>query len=216
MASGRFITFEGGEGVGKSSQARRLYERIRERGFEVVQTREPGGSPFAEQVRDLALSATTAPHNALSEALLFYAARADHLDRLIRPALAQGRWVISDRFSDSTRVYQSVVGGLARETFDELETLVVAPTRPDLSLILDLAPEEGLARASNRRVATGNRGIDAYEGRTLEFHRHLRQGFLDLAAAEPDRCAVIDGSGDAGAVSQRVWTVVAKRLFGEG
>src|ERR1700674_3233425 len=153
MASGKFITFEGGEGSGKSTQARLLVDRLKARGIDAILTREPGGSPFAEQVRALLLDPATPSHSALSEALLFYAARADHLDKTIRPALAGGRWVICDRFSDSTSVYQGVAGGLAGDALDALERMVVAPTRPKITFILDLAPAHGLARARARGTA---------------------------------------------------------------
>ncbi len=144
MTAGKFITFEGGEGSGKSTQAHNLAGRLRAQGIEVVLTREPGGSPFAEALRTLILDPETPPHSALSEALLFYAARADHLDKTIRPALNAGAWVICDRFSDSTRVYQSEAGGLPGEVLDALEEIVVSPTVPDLTFILDLPAELGL------------------------------------------------------------------------
>src|SRR5262245_48726206 len=153
MASGRFITFEGGEGSGKSTQAKRLFDGLRARGIDVLMTREPGGSPFAEQARELILNPAIAAHTPLSEALLFYAARADHLHKTIRPALGVGRWVICDRFSDSTRVYQCDAGGLALDVFKALEQMVVSLTFPDLTFILDVPAEVGLGRAATRRLA---------------------------------------------------------------
>ncbi len=210
MAAGRFITFEGGEGAGKSTQARLLADRLRARGVDVVVTREPGGSPFAEQVRSLILDPAIEPHAVLSEALLFYAARADHLEKLIRPALARGCWVISDRFSDSTRVYQSVAGGLPLGVFDVLERLVVLPTAPDVTIVLDIAPEAGLKRATERRVATAR--PDAYEKRDLPFHRRLREGFRAIAAAEPRRCVVVDGAGEPARIAEAIWAEVERRL----
>jgi dTMP kinase len=164
-------------------------------------------------VRELLLGANRAPREALAEALLFYAARADHLARVIRPALDGGQWVISDRFSDSTRVYQNLAGDLPHEAFTALEQLVVAPTAPDLTFVLDIRPEEGLRRAEQRRVAAARAGADPYEARTLEFHRRLRDGFLEVAAAEPERCVVIDAAGEPDAVARRVWSEVERRLL---
>jgi dTMP kinase len=217
MASGRFITFEGGEGAGKSTQARLLAERLKGRGIDVVLTREPGGSPFAEQVRDLILRTEIAPHPPLSEALLFCAARVDHLEKTIRPALAAGRWVICDRFSDSTRVYQGAAGGVPADALEALEKLVVGPTRPDLTVILDLAPADGLARADARRIPAGQRTetrADAYESRHLAFHERLRAGYAAIARAEPQRCALIDGARPVDQVAAEVWAETEARLLG--
>jgi dTMP kinase len=215
MAKGKFITFEGGEGSGKSTQAQLLADRLRGRGHDVALTREPGGSPFAEQVRALILDPSTAPHSALSEALLFYAARSDHLDATIRPALAAGRWVICDRFSDSTRVYQGVAGGLAPAVLDRLEGLVVALDVPDLTLILDLPADVGLARAASRRRsgALSPMQPDAYEKRDLAFHERLRAGYTAIARAEPRRCVLVDGTGDRDAIAAEIWAHVEGRLL---
>jgi dTMP kinase len=216
MASGRFITFEGGEGAGKSTQARLLAERLKARGIDVVLTREPGGSPFAEQVRDLILRTDTAPHPPLAEALLFCAARIDHLEKTIRPALAAGRWVICDRFSDSTRVYQGAAGGVPADALEALERLVVGATRPDLTLILDLAPADGLARADARRIPAGPSSearADAYESRHLAFHERLRAGYAAIARAEPRRCALIDGARPVDQVAAEVWAETEARLL---
>jgi dTMP kinase len=213
MPRGRFITFEGGEGSGKSTQAKLLAERLRSSGIDVVLTREPGGTPFAEQVRDLLLGPNIAPHEALAEALLFYAARADHLARVIRPALKAGKWVICDRFSDSTHVYQNLAGELSHAAFIALERLVVAPTTPDLTCILNIPAEEGLRRVEDRRLAAAPTGADRYEARKLEFHRRLQDGFLKVAAADPNRCVVIDATGERAAVAARVWTAVEQRLL---
>ena len=216
MAIGKFITFEGGEGSGKSTQAQLLADRLRGRGSDAVLTREPGGSPFAEQVRALILDPATAPHSALSEALLFYAARSDHLDTTIRPALAAGRWVICDRFSDSTRVYQGVAGGLAPAVLDRLESMIVAPTRPDLTLILDLPADAGLSRAADRRRANAVAGTqaDAYEKRDLAFHERLRAGYAAIAKAEPQRCVLVDGARSPDAIAAEIWAHVERRLLG--
>lgn len=218
MANGKFITFEGGEGSGKSTQAKLLADRLRAAGRDVLLTREPGGSAFAEQVRALILDPATASHSPLSEALLFYAARSDHLDATIRPALAAGRWVICDRFSDSTRVYQGVAGGLAFATLDRLEGIVVTPTSPDLTFILDLPAQAGLARAASRRSGSAQALAlpDTYEKRDLAFHERLREGYAAIAQAEPQRCQLIDGAKSPGEIAGAIWAHVERRLLGEG
>jgi dTMP kinase len=219
MASGRFITFEGGEGSGKSTQAGLLAQRLRARGIDPIVTREPGGSPFAEQVRGLILSTDVAPHPPLAEALLFCAARVDHLEKTIRPALQAGRWVICDRFSDSTRVYQGAAGGVAPETLEALEHVVVGATRPDLTFILDIAPASGLSRARSRRAPSGAQvadNADPYESRNLAFHERLREGYLAIAKSEPQRCAVVDGARPADQVAADVWAETERRLLDAG
>jgi dTMP kinase len=217
MAAGKFITFEGGEGSGKSTQARRLADRLRSQGIAVVLTREPGGSPFAEALRKILLDPKSPSHTALSEALLFYAARADHLDKTIRPTLSGGAWVICDRFSDSTRVYQGKAGGLPDEIFAALEKIVVSPTKPDLTFILDVPAELGLNRALSRRTqsASAKAPPDAYEGRDLAYHRALRDGFTALARSEPQRCVLIDAAQDEAAVAASIWRTVETRLLAE-
>jgi dTMP kinase len=215
MPAGRFITFEGGEGSGKSTQARLLADALQRAGIAPVLTREPGGSPFAEQVRNLILDPEIAPHSALSEALMFYAARADHIEKVIRPALVAGRWVISDRFSDSTRVYQVEAGGLPLDVFKALELIVVKLTYPDLTFVLDAPAEVGLARATTRRLAAAIAGedADAFEKRDMDFHERLRQGYLDIAKADPRRCKVIDATGTQEAIAAEVWAHVQRRLL---
>jgi dTMP kinase len=213
-ASGKFITFEGGEGSGKSTQARRLAARLQKAGIPTVLTREPGGSPFAERVRSLLLDPATPAHGALSEALLFSAARADHLDVAIRPALSAGAWVICDRFMDSTRVYQGYAADVSADVLDALERAVIGATRPDLTLLIDMDVKAGLARAAARRAAGTEKREhpDRFEGRELSFHETLRRGFLDLAKKDPRRCVVIDGSGSEDAVAERVYAVAERAL----
>lgn len=212
----KFITFEGGEGTGKSTQARRLVERLTATGRACVTTREPGGTPFAEKVRALVLSAEE-PRSALSEALLFSAARADHVERLIRPSLESGSWVVCDRFSDSTRAYQGAAGGVPADVLAELEALAVGPTRPDLTIVLDLPPTTGLARAVARRRSTTETDAepDAFEARLVGFHERLRQGFLDIADREPERCVVVDADAQPDVVAAVVWAHVCRRLLPE-
>jgi dTMP kinase len=212
MARGKFITFEGGEGAGKSTQARRLKDRFEAAGRSVVLTREPGGSPFAEHVRSLIMDPGTPAHSALSETLLFYAARADHIEKVIGPALAAGHIVISDRFSDSTRVYQGAAGGVPGAAIEALERLVVGHSVPDLTFILDLPAERGLARAEARRQGEKGSAGDAYETRPRAFHERLRAGFLALAAAEPRRCVLVDATDEPARVAERIWAEVVARL----
>jgi dTMP kinase len=207
---GRFISFEGGEGAGKSTQARRLAERLRSLGQEVVLTREPGGSPGAEALRALLVQGEADRWSPVAEALILYAARADHLERTIRPALGRGAWVVTDRFADSTRAYQGAGGGVSPELIAGLEHDVVGADQPDLTLILDLPAEAGLSRASLRG------GHEArFESKGLVFHERLRQGFLAIAEREPDRCVVIDASAEPDQVADAVWAVVHARLLPE-
>lgn len=212
--SGQFITFEGGEGSGKSTQARLLAARLQKAGVSTVLTREPGGSPFAERVRALLLDPHTPPHGALAEALLFFAARADHLDVAIRPALAAGAWVICDRFTDSTRVYQGYAAAVPPHVLDALESAVIGDARPHLTFIIDMDVTEGLRRANARRLAGTEKRehADRFEGRDISFHETLRRGFLDLAQKDSARCVVIDGSGTQDDVAARVWATAAGRL----
>ncbi len=205
---GRFITFEGGEGAGKSTQVRRLAERLAERGLDVVTTREPGGSPGAEIIRHVLLSGAAQPLGPLAEATLFAAARTDHLDVTVRPALARGAWVLSDRFADSTRAYQGAQGQVDAKMLDALEAATVGSTRPDLTILLDVPAEEGLARAAARSGA----GADRFESENLSFHRNLRAAFLDIAAREPTRCVVVDGRAPPEEVAEAVWQAVSERL----
>lgn len=207
-ARGVFITFEGGEGTGKSTQLRRLAERLRTAGAEVVTTREPGGSPGAEAVRHVLLAGGAQPLGPLAEAVLFAAARADHVDVTIRPALERGAIVISDRFADSTRVYQGVLGNVDARMIRLLERVALAGVSPDLTIVLDLPAEQGLARA---RARSGG-SADRFEAEGAAFHRHLREAFVELAEGEPDRCVLVDASGTVDDVAARVWAVAADRL----
>lgn len=210
---GTFITFEGGEGAGKSTQIRRLAAHLRtESGRPVLTTREPGGSVKAERIREALLSGLAKPHGPFAEALLFSAARIDHLDTRIRPALARGEIVLCDRFADSTRAYQGAAGGLDPAVLGALERVVVGPTRPDLTLILDCDPELGLARARARREAGSDGAVDRFEAEALAFHARLRSAFLAIAAEEPKRCAVVNAALPADAVEAAIRAVVAERL----
>lgn len=198
---GRFITLEGGEGVGKSTLQKALAERLAALGLEVVTSREPGGTPLAEQVRHLALHPPRGNHwSAMAEALLMNAARSDHLDKVIRPALARGQWVVCDRFADSTRVYQSVKGGVSLDVLKDLERAVIGATRPDLTFVLD-AP----ACATDARRASRGDTEDAFETRSKAFHAEVRAAFIELARSEPGRCRLIDASQPACAVADAVW-----------
>jgi dTMP kinase len=207
---GRFITFEGGEGSGKSSRAAALERRLEARGIAVVQTREPGGSPGAEIIRHVILSGAAAPLGADAETLLFAAARDDHLRTTIVPALTAGRWVISDRFLDSTRAYQGVLGRVDERLIRALERVTVGDAMPDLTVILDVPAEVGLARAAARR---GNGQADRFEAEDLPFHQTLRQAFLAIATAEPHRCVVVDGTQPSKLVDVTIWNIVEGRFL---
>jgi dTMP kinase len=209
QARGRFITLEGGEGVGKSVQAERLEARLAAVGLTVVRTREPGGSPGAEALREAILSGFATGFSAAGQALLFSAARVNHLDETILPALASGAWVVSDRFADSTRAYQGVAGNLPPGFIASLERLTLGPNRPDLTLILDLDPAIGLARAIERRRSGP---ADRFESEGLPFHQTLRRAFLEIAAVEPSRCVVIDAEGTEDEVAAAIWSAVDSRL----
>jgi len=204
---GRFVTLEGGEGAGKSTQIRRLGERLRARGLDVIETREPGGSPGAEEIRGLLLGGGVERWDDVTEALLMYAARRDHLARKVWPALARGQWVLCDRFEDSTRAYQGAGSGLDRAVIDALGQVARADFTPDLTLILDLPVSLGRARAAARRGPN-----DRFEQRDDGFHERVRQGFLAVAAAEPERCAVIDASQPLDVVAEAIAGTVERRL----
>ena len=207
MAKGRFITLEGGEGAGKSTQARRLAERLRAAGHEVALTREPGGSPGAETIRELLVTGGADRWSSVTEALLMYAARRDHIERTIAPALERGAWVVSDRFADSTRAYQGAGGGVPASFIQALERYVLGELRPDLTLILDLPVEAAHARISRR-----NHAETRFEAKGEAFHQRLREGFLAIARVEADRCVVIDAAAPPKAVAEAIWSAVEARL----
>lgn len=209
MQRGKFITLEGGEGVGKSTQIRRLIARLTEQGREVVATREPGGSPGAESIRDLVLRGSADRWSPVTETLLMYASRRDHIERVISPAMAAGKWVVCDRYADSTRAYQGAAGGVDPAFIAALETHVLEDVRPDLTLVLDLDPKIGLARAMDRAGAEMR-----FESKGEAFHVRLRQAFLDIAAKEPARCAVISAAGTLDEVEALIWSAVQDRLHG--
>ncbi|MBY6243714.1 dTMP kinase [Methylosinus sp. Sm6] len=208
---GRFVTLEGGEGAGKSTQMRLLQETLAERGVEAIATREPGGSPHAEALREALLGGRAAPLGPLGEAILFSAARIDHLDRLIKPALARGAWVICDRFADSTRAYQGARGGVDPRLIALLERVALLGAKPDLTIILDIPPEEGLERAKRRRRP--DEPPDRFESEGLAFHEGLRRAYLDIAASEPGRCCVVDARAPEQEVAQAIWHIVEARFF---
>lgn len=208
VAPGRFITLEGGEGAGKSTQARRLASWLGACGIDCLLTREPGGSPGAEDIRTLLVTGEPGRWDAVTEALLMNAARRDHVVRTIRPALAAGKWVICDRFLDSTLAYQGYAGGVPLATLRSLIDAAVEGTRPDLTLVLDLRPETGLARAHGGGLGTETR----FERKGLAFHAAVRDGFRAIVADEPGRCAVVDAGGSADEVAAGIVETVSRRL----
>lgn len=203
MTNGRFITFEGGEGAGKSTQVKRLAQRLCDRGEVAITTREPGGSEGAESIRRLLVEGSADRWDGLTETLLHYAARRDHLRQTIWPALERGEWVICDRFNDSTRAYQGYGHGLPQSDLAHLYGLVSCGTQPDLTIVLDLPVVDGLRRAGVR-----GGGEDRYEGMELTFHERLRQGFLDIAAEEPRRCRVVSANQTLEEVEAAIWEQV--------
>lgn len=207
MKRGRFITFEGGEGTGKSTQVRLLAEHLANHGADVVRTREPGGSPSAEEIRSLLVTGAADRWSPLAETLLFYAARVEHWRQVIEPALARGAHVISDRFADSTLAYQCYAGGLDKRLVQDLHQLAMGKAQPDLTIVLDIDVDEGLKRAASRRDDETR-----FERKGREFHERLRNGFLEIARAAPGRCIVIDGSRSVQEVSSAVRAAVTTRL----
>lgn len=204
---GRFITFEGGEGTGKSTQSRRLAAALEARGLDVVLTREPGGSPAAEAIRGVLLSGRARPLGVLGEAYLFAAARIDHVAELIEPSLVRGAYVICDRFADSSRVYQGTAGGLPADVVDSLVDAAIGSTVPDLTVIIDVPVAVGLARVGHR-----SEGADRFESDAVAVHEERRRGFLALADRFPERCVVVDGSRDKDVVSADILALVTDRF----
>ncbi len=206
---GRFITFEGGEGTGKSTHATLLAQRLKSSGNDVLLTREPGGSPGAEIIRHIILSGAAKPLGAEAETILFASARDDHVRTAIRPALESGTWVLCDRFADSTRVYQGIMGDVDERLIEGLERITVGETKPDLTFILDVPVDVGLARAAHRR---GEGKADRFESEAFEFHEKLRAAYRTLAARERDRCVLIDATMPKGKVAEQIWKFVEVRL----
>jgi dTMP kinase len=207
---GRFITFEGGEGSGKSTQIKTLAERLDAVKLRAIVTREPGGSPGAEIIRHLVLSGMGKLLGPDAETLLFAAARDDHVRTVIRPALSQGIWVLCDRFSDSTRAYQGRLGKVSPELLNAMERVTIGDLKPDLTFILDVPVEIGMQRAAARR---GSGAPDRFEAEDVRFHRQLREAYRQIAADEPKRCVLIDASADPGTVAAMIWTALRERLF---
>jgi dTMP kinase len=207
---GRFITFEGGEGAGKSTHIKLLAERLNTVKLRTLVTREPGGSPGAEIMRHLVLSGMGKLLGAEAETLLFVAARDDHVRTVIKPALNQGVWVLCDRFSDSTRAYQGSLGRVAPEVLHAMERVTIGDLKPDLTLILDVPVEIGLQRAAKRR---GSGAPDRFEAEDVKFHRGLRAAYRQIAESEPERCVLIDATADARTVAADIWKALRERFF---
>jgi dTMP kinase len=206
---GHFITFEGGEGSGKSTHAATLAQRLKGRGIDVVLTREPGGSPGAEIIRHIILSGIAKPLGTETEAILFAAARDDHVRNMILPALEAGKWVICDRYIDSTRVYQGALGKVDPKLIRGLERVTVGGAYPDLTFVLDVPAKVGLARAKTRR---GEEAADRFEAESAEFHEQLRLAYRALGEAEPERIVLVDGRAPRDVVAERIWSAVEQRL----
>ena len=209
--SGKFITLEGGEGAGKTTQIKLLTDALKAGGLDPIITREPGGSPAAEVIRSLLVEGAVDRWQPMTEALLNFAARLEHVRATIKPALAAGRWVLCDRFADSTVAYQGYGHDLGQAAIDELHRLVLGYFQPDLTVILDIPVDEGLARARNREQAEGSHE-DRYERMDEGFHQRLRDGFLDIARRNPERCVVIDAAQEPETVQTEIRAVVGQRL----
>jgi dTMP kinase len=209
VEAGKLITFEGCEGAGKSTQVSILLDRLLRAGRHAIATREPGGSQAAEDIREVLLSGKVKQFGPFAEALLFSVARQDHVDTVISDALARGKWVVCDRFLDSTRAYQGVTGGVPAPVINALERLTLRGLLPNLTIVLDIPVEEGLARAAQRH---GAGAPDRFESQELAHHERVRKAFLDIAEEEPSRCVVIDARKPEALVAEDVWEAVAERL----
>jgi dTMP kinase len=207
---GRFITFEGGEGTGKSTHIKMLAERLKAAKLRTVVTREPGGSPGAEIIRHLVLSGMGKLLGPEAESLLFAAARDDHVRSVILPALSQGIWVLSDRFSDSTRAYQGSLGKVAPAVLNAMERVTIGDLKPDLTIILDVPVEIGMKRAAARR---GTGTPDRFEAEDVKFHQELRDAYRQIAAHEPQRCVLIDATAEPAVVAGNIWAALRDRFF---
>lgn len=212
-ARAHFLTFEGGEGVGKSTQVKRLVATLAREGVPAIRTREPGGTPKAEAIRSLILQGRSESWGPGAEAVLFAAARLDHVNQLIAPNLANGKWVISDRFHDSTRAYQGLTGGVDEKLIEALETLALNGHRPDMTLILDMDPALAFERVAQRTLENGIPATgDRFEKENLDWHRRLRDAFLAIAAREPDRCVVINADQSEDRLEDEIWTAIVARF----
>ena len=207
---GRFITFEGGEGSGKSTQIKLLAQRLDAAKLRAIVTREPGGSPGAEIIRHLVLSGMGKLLGPDAETLLFAAARDDHVHTVILPALNRGTWVLCDRFSDSTRVYQGRLGQVLPGVVNAMERVTIGDLKPDLTIILDIPVEIGMQRTASRR---GAGAPDRFEAEDVKFHEELRDGYRKIAADDPQRCVLIDANADPDVVAANVWTALRDHLF---
>jgi len=209
----RFITFEGGEGVGKSTQVKHLLANLNRASVQAVRTREPGGTPRAEAIRSFILQGRSESWGAGAEAVLFAASRLDHVNHLIAPALGAGKWVISDRFHDSTRAYQGLTGGVDDVLIGALEELALNGHEPDLTIILDMEPDKAFKRVAQRAIEDGIPGaVDRFEKEDLDWHRKLRAGFMEIARRNPDRCAVISADQPEDALEEEIWALVCSRF----
>jgi len=207
---GRFISFEGGEGAGKSTQIKKLAERLAAVKLRAIVTREPGGSPGAEIIRHVVLSGMGKLLGPDAETLLFAAARDDHVRTLIQPALGQGTWVLCDRFIDSTRAYQGRLGQVMPGVLNAMQRVTIGDLKPDLTIILDVPVEVGLKRAAARR---GARAPDRFEAEDIQFHQDLRDAYRQIAAEDPQRCVLIDANADPDMVAAQIWSVLRDHLF---
>lgn len=216
ISRGKFITLEGGEGTGKSTQIRRLLDALAAAGIDVIATREPGGTPEAEKIRNLLVQRDGADFSPLTEAMMMMAARHEHIVRKIRPALEKGTWVVCDRFADSTRAYQGYGAGVPLDTIDALYDLVSTGLDPDLTFVLDIDPEVGLSRSNRQLNDTQDateKTEDRFERKGLMYHQRLRQGFLEIARHASHRCVIIDANNDIDAIHARIIAEISARLM---